>query len=385
MKQVIYVHAVSVGEVFIALKLINRWLEQQPDLRVVLAVTTSTGHAVAREAGLNNVRVIYSPLDFVWTVRAVMRRFKPRQIVLIESEMWPNLLNCARRMEIPVVMVNARLSQRSEARVKKFSKLVQPLYAMVDLVCVQNEDDARRIASIGVTPGKIRVTGSIKFDPSGGAAPEKRAEFQAILDDFAEGVDSHRRVVLLASTHSGEEKLLGEAFTRSESGALLLVVPRHAERRDEVVTDLQACGYEVVLRSRYQPPRDVTKACLVVDTTGELCDWTAHADVVVIGKSWLAEGGQNPAEAIAAGVPVVTGPNMDNFEPLISMLKRAGGIRMLESADVLPEVLDDLLGDAQAASRMCHQAAEVLGSHEQAVQKTIELLHLNASVASRNM
>lgn len=389
---VVYVHAVSVGEVLIALKLIKAWLAKEPDVGFVLAATTSTGHAVARKQSPEGVRVIYSPLDFGWMVRAVLRRFQPRQMVLIEAEAWPNLLNNARRMSIPVAMVNARLSSRSEARFRKFGMLIKPIFAMLDLLCVQHEQDAERFASLGIAPGKIHVTGSIKFDPSGAAAPQQSEAFKAILNNFGVGAQSDRQVVLAASTHAGEERLLGAACQASGNAALYVVVPRHAERRDEVKADLESCGFEVVLRSAYQStrsayqkPHDLDKACLLVDTTGELCDWTAHADVVVIGKSWLGRGGQNPAEAIVAGVPVITGPHMGNFEPLAATLDRAGGVRMLSSADELGETLNELLGDAALVGAMCEKAANVLASHENAVQKTLKLLHLNASVAWQNV
>lgn len=148
-----------------------------------------------------------------------------------------------------------------------------------------------------------------------------------------------------------------------------------------MVADLESSGFEIILSSRYGSPNDATRACLVIDTTGELCDWTAHADLVVIGKSWLAQGGQNPAEAIIAGVPVITGPHMENFEPLVGMLNDAGAITTLSSADELGESILDLLGDEQRSQQMCEQAKKVLASHELATKKTIELLHMNASVS----
>lgn len=369
-KAVVYIHAVSVGEVLIALKLIDVWLEKYPDEKIVLAATTSTGHDVALSKSPQGVRVIYSSVDFGFFVRSVFRRFSPSQIVLIEAEAWPNMLNVARRRGIPVSMVNVRLSQRSEARYRKFSNLVNPLFRMVGLYCVQNDGDAERFAGLGIPLEKIKVTGSIKFDPVGGAVPERREEFQGMLDDFGVG----RRVVMAASTHLSEEKLIGKALLQSGSDALYVVIPRHAERRAEVVSDLESAGFEVVLRSRYAAPQSPKKACLVVDTTGELRDWTAHADLLVVGKSWLGEGGQNPAEAIVAGVPVLCGPHMGNFEPLISMLREAGGVEMLESAELLSQSITSLLADSNAAKSMAENAKSVLSCHEKAVEKTIAYL-----------
>ncbi len=379
-RQGVYIHAVSVGEVFIALKLIKQWLLVEPDLKVVLAATTSTGHEVALDNAPSEVRVIYSPLDFNTIVTAVLERFRPRQIVLIEAELWPNFVNVARQMEIPVAMVNARLSKRSELRFKKFEALVEPLFEMVSLVCVQNEIDAERFATLGIDRSLIHVTGSVKFDPAGGSSPQKRDAFQSILADFGVDVEGARKVVLLASSHDGEEKLLANAIRLLAVEALLVVVPRHAERRAQVVADLQSSGFDVILSSQYRVPKDIAKACLVIDTTGELCDWTAHADVAVIGKSWLARGGQNPAEAIAAEVPVITGPHMQNFEPLVSMLQDAGGIITLASADELGHRINELLVGGEQVREMCRKAKNVLATHENAGQKTIKLLNMNASV-----
>ncbi|BDS05823.1 3-deoxy-D-manno-octulosonic acid transferase [Oceaniferula spumae] len=376
-RKTVYIHAVSVGEVLIALKLIESWLVKHPDEKVVLAATTSTGHAVAKEKAPDRVRVIYSPLDFGLIIRSVFRRFSPRQIILIEAEAWPNLLNVARKQSIPVAIVNARLSKRSEARFHKVAGLVRPLFEMVSIFAVQNQDDAERFKKLGIDAQKIHVTGSIKFDPSGGKPPRRRAEFQLALDEFGEG----RPVVLAASTHAGEEKLIGEALKNSEVDTLLVVVPRHAERRSAVVSDLKSIGYEAVLRSNGGKPNKPEKACLVADTTGELRDWTAHADVVVIGKSWLGEGGQNPAEAIVAGVPVVCGPNMGNFEPLMTTLREKGSVRMLESAEDLGETVNLLLHDSNVRKSTVDAARQVLAIHENAVEKTIDLVYLNASVS----
>lgn len=373
-KGVVYVHAVSVGEVLIALKLIDAWLLRFPAEKIVLAATTSTGHQTARGKAPEGARVIYSPLDFCFVTRKVLRRFEPKKIVLVEAETWPNLLNEARRMGIPVAMVNVRLSQRSEARFQKFSALIQPIFAMVDLYCVQNEGDRERFVRLGVPAEKIRTTGSIKFDPAGGAEPRRRSDFQNQLDDFG----PRRQVVMAASTHAGEEKMLGAALLRSKRNLLYVVVPRHAERRAEVTKDLESLGFEVVLRSRYHKPANPQKACLVVDTTGELRDWTAHADVLAVGKSWIGEGGQNPAESIIAGVPVICGPSMGNFEPLITMLREAGGVKMLASealdAESISAAIESLLSEPAEAKVMTEAARLVLATHHGAVTKTIDCL-----------
>lgn len=369
----VYIHAVSVGEVLIALKLIHTWLENYPEQKFILSATTSTGHDVARKNSPESVRVIYSPLDFGLIVRAVFRRFQPQQIILTEAEAWPNLLNVARKSHLPVSMINARLSARSEARYQKLKCLVKPLFEMIGKICVQNEEDAERFKNLGISPEKIHVTGSIKFDPDAGAAatPTRRAEFSEILSEFGQD----RKVVLAASTHAGEEKLLGAELLASKTNALFLVVPRHAERRAEVVADLESLGFEVVLRSNYHTPANPEKACFVADTTGELRDWTAHADLVMIGKSWLGKGGQNPAEAITARVPVMAGPYMGNFQPLVSELEREGGIEIVSEVVKIRDSISRLLSEDAYVSAMTEQAVRVLNSHREATLRTIKRLH----------
>ncbi len=398
----VYIHAVSVGEVLIALKLIDSWLAQSPKQKFILSATTSTGHSIAVKQSPEQVRVIYSPLDFTFFLKPVFRRFQPSQIVLIESEIWPNMLHVAKQMSLRVTMVNARLSERSESRYQKLRKWVTPLFDMIDCFCVQNAKDAERYIRLGIDKEKIHVTGSIKFDPEGKMRPQKRKEFQKVLDVLS-GCDSslpdkkEKYVIMAASTHAGEEKLIGEACLTLESDVLFVVVPRHAERRSEVVADLESIGYKVILRSREDlgqaEDRSESRICYVVDTTGELRDWTAHADVLVVGKSFIGEGGQNPCEAIVAGVPVVCGPSMGNFEPLMSLLKESGGVIMLEPDEVkeeaeknqisrvgaskIAEAIDRLLKDPQCAKEMTLRACKVLDTHRHAVDKTLKLLSLD--------
>ncbi|GAA5494570.1 3-deoxy-D-manno-octulosonic acid transferase [Rubritalea halochordaticola] len=367
---VVYVHAVSVGEVMIALKLIHQWQADYPQDRFVLAPTTTTGLLVAKEKAPVGVRVVYSPLDFRWVLQRVFKRFEPKQIVLIEAEAWPNMLGVAKRMGVPVGLANARLSSRSERRYKKFSGFVEPMFGMIDQACVQERADLNRWASVGIRRDRIEVTGSIKFDQLGAAGPQRRGEFQRMLDVFGEG----RKVVMAISTHAGEEAYIGGVVQNLGEEVLYVAVPRHAERRQEVARSLKSLGYEVVLRSAFHGPRESDEACLIVDSTGELRDWTAHADVVVVGKSLLGEGGQNPTEAIAAGVPVVAGPSMGNFEPLVSMLRDAGGIAIVRDEGELLSALRRCLEGGVEVAKQCGAALEVLHVHQGAAARTVEIL-----------
>jgi 3-deoxy-D-manno-octulosonic-acid transferase len=363
----IYLHAVSVGEVMIAQKLISTWLEMVPERHFVIAVTTATGHAIASRSASARVRVIYAPLDFPFLVRRCLARFAPEQVVLVESEVWPNLLAIAGKRGIPVRLINARLSPRSERRYLRVGAWVREFFALIDAAGVQEPADLDRWAALGIPRERLRLTGSVKFDPAGAVVPERRAEFAEMLDAFGAG----RPVVLAASTHAGEERWIGEVVA-GEPAALLVVVPRHAERRAEVRSALEAAGYEVVLRSEFAPPRDPRRACLLVDTTGELRDWTAHASAVIIGKSILGEGGQSPIDAVLAGVPVICGPHMENFAALAGLLDTAAALHRVTTQDELRALLPNILAGhgRDAATR----ARAALQHHAGATRRTVEML-----------
>lgn len=365
----IHVHAVSVGETIIALKLLREWRKTAPEQTFVLATGTATGHAIATEAKLENLRVTYSPLDFSCMVRRYLNRFEPSQIILIEGEAWPNLLLLCRKRNIPVRLVNARLSPRSARRYLKAQAWIRPLFRLLGGVATQEKEDAEIWEKLGVLPENILHAGSIKFDPGSGTPPTQRAEFQTLLDAFGK----ERPVVMAASTHQGEERWIAEAIRNADETLLPVMVPRHAERRTEVAEDLTKAGFEVILRSAFVAPQDPENACFIIDSTGELRDWTAHADIVIIGKSFLSTGGQNPAEAILAHKPLIVGPHMENFEPLITRVLAAGGAILAKDQPSLATALRSAL-DPATASRLTTAAAAVLKTHEGATSRVISWL-----------
>ncbi len=368
-QRVIYVHAVSVGEVFIALKWIRDWRSQHPNSPVVLATSTATGLQVAREANLPHLRVLYSPVDWGCVVGRVFRRFTPRIVVLIEAELWPNHARLCRKMGIPMVMLNARLSPRSEKRYAALRPVSRILFSYLSALAAQNENDAARFTSIGVNPAIISVTGSIKFDVLGATPPAPRSDFAEILRRLSVG----KPVVLACSTHAGEELLIAEA-ARSV-GAFPLIVPRHMERRTEIVRDLSAAGFTPILRSAATtlPATPSEDACYIADTTGELRDWTALSTVAVIGKSFLADGGQNPVEAIAAHVPVVVGPKMSNFADLVNLLLSKQAILTCSAQDIAA-TLKRILDDPQAAACRAKLAYETVHLHSGATHRSSQLV-----------
>jgi len=367
-KGAIYIHAVSVGEALLALKLIERWKKERPGEHFILVPTTATGMAVAREKAPDDLRVIYAPLDFGWLIRRTMKRFQPRAVVLIESELWAGLLIGCEKLGIPVGIANARLSPRSEKRLTKVKGIMEPFLKTLDHVGVPEAGDVARWAALGVKEEVISVTGNLKFDPDGATLPEQRPEFTEMLEAFG----SDKKIVMAISTFAGEEELFAEAFLAA--GAFPVIVPRHAERREVVRAAIEKkTSRKVVLRSDFKNP--TPDSIFVIDSTGELRDWTAHADLVVIGKSFISKGGQNPAEAIQAGVPVIAGPHMANFEPLVSELQAAGGITSVTEntlADAIPQLLAE-------ASEQTEAAQNALGKHQGAVCATIAMFDRTGS------
>ncbi len=363
----LYVHAVSVGEVFIALKFIREWCKTHSE-PVILSTSTATGHQVARDAALPQVRPLYSPLDVPGLPGRCLKRFAPKAVVLIEAELWPNFAESCHRLRIPMVMVNARLSPRSEGRYAKVRGITRLLFERLSALGAQNEIDKARFARIGVKPEIITAPGSIKFDVMGDAPQSLRDDFRAILDTLR----GSRPTVLAASTHAGEEALIATAIRKA--GAFPLIVPRHAERRNQVMADLNAAGFTPLLRTTGEIPAEIPEnICYVADTTGELRDWTALADAVVIGKSFLASGGQNPVEAIAARKPVIIGPDMTNFADLVTLLMQENAILRCE-ADQLTSTIHRALNGSQETAERCERAYQALHVHSGATRRSVELV-----------
>ncbi len=368
-----WIHAVSVGEVLIAQKLIRELKRREPDLRVVLSTTTSTGFALASTEKSDWLEPIYNPVDFLWTVRGAVRLIRPRRLILVEAEIWPNLTAEAKNQGAALALVNARLSTRSEARYLKIRRIIAPVFNELDLLCVQEPADAGRWAALGVDREKILVTGSIKFDDAGETAPPRR-DFRPALREL--GVGDDVPILLAGSTHAGEEKLLGEMVRRLRltfPNLFYIAVPRHAERWRAVRDELSQLGFRVALRAGGESPVENPDA-LLVNTTGELREWYDCATVVFVGKSLTANGGQNPAEAVAAGKAVVVGPNMENFLTLAGQLVRGGGIVQVPDAASLEAAVKDLLGDPAKRSALAVNGAKCLAGHRGSTARTCEAL-----------
>ncbi len=378
-------HAVSVGEVGVALKIIAPLLSEDNGTAVALTVTTPTGRQIALDFAARHpgrMAVLYSPLDFPFIVRPLLREIAPRRLVLVEAEVWPNLVTSAHRLGIPVSLANTRLSARSERRFRRFGWLVSPLFARLDQVLVQEEADVTRWAELGADPRGIHRTGSVKYDPQNIAAvtDDRLGHFKTLLSRL--GIQpGHQRLLIAASTHAGEERALAaihQGLVREHPELALLIVPRHVERASEIAAELAGLGLQPVRRSALTPdspalPFDSARP-LLIDSTGELGAWQQLCDIAIIGKSFLAHGGQNPAEAVLAGKPVVFGPHMENFEPLVALLLEAGGAVQVDGLATLPDALRSLLADPARAARLGSAGHAALARHHGAIRTTLNWL-----------
>jgi 3-deoxy-D-manno-octulosonic-acid transferase len=370
-----WLHAVSVGEVNIAMKLANALRALEPDLRCVLSTTTTTGFALARKNAPPWMEIMYTPLDYWPIMRRAFSVIRPARILLIEAEVWPNLAGEAHTRQLPLVLVNARLSPRSERRYRRFRFFVAPIFRLLDLVCVPEEEDIERWAALGVPPDRIHVTGSIKFDP------DVQPETQGVATSLREAppaLSSDSLIIFGGSTHRGEEKILAGIFLRlrQQFPALrLFIAPRHVERLPEIRADLGILPLRIALASESLQGRDADADCILLDTTGELQRWYDIATVVFVGKSLTAHGGQNPVEPILAGKPVVFGSHMENFATLARRLVSNNGAIQVADTDSLEGAVADLLRDGDARKRLVQNACAALSDHQGATARAAALVH----------
>jgi 3-deoxy-D-manno-octulosonic-acid transferase len=375
----LWLHAVSVGEVLSAVPLVAAFRHAHPDWRVVVSTTTRTGRDMA-EARLREVAgVFYFPLDFAWIVRRVLRHVQPALVVIVETEIWPNLLRLCRARGVGVLLVNARISDRSFPRYRRLGRLLAPVLSQFDRVCAQSEDTAARLRALGAPPEKVVVTGSLKFDvgSDGGAA----------VDVVARRLDG-RPVLLAASTLRGEDEVLLDVLTRLREGlpdARLVIAPRHPERFDEVTALAERTGLAVVRRTALAAAPDAPFDVLVLDTIGELAALCAHATVVFVGGSLVPAGGHNILEPARFGRPIVVGPSMSNFAEIARLFLAEGALVQVPDAAAASREILALFDDPVRRRAVGEAAGAVLARHRGAVARTMheiaEVLRAGSSTA----
>ena len=366
----IWIHAVSVGEVGVALRVIQELRTAQPNLRFVLSTTTSTGHAVAQEQLDPEIPLIYFPLDLPPISRRVVRLIRPRALLLIENEMWPNLIRTVRKSGAPVLMINARISAHSFRGYRLVRFLTRRLLPQLTGFGAQGQPDADRLIALGAPADRLRVMGSAKYDlaPAGGGGADKA---RAALN--AAGIAAGRPLLLGGSTWAGEEAALLDAFLAVRSqvpGLALVLVPRHAERRAEVLHEIETRHLAVVSRSTMK--KIERPDVLLVDTTGELRNFYEVADVIFVGKSLTRHGGQNIIEPAVCAKPIVVGPNMENFESILPDFLAAQALVQVRDTASLREAVARLLKTPSEAQALGTRAAQVVRAKAGALHATVQ-------------
>jgi 3-deoxy-D-manno-octulosonic-acid transferase len=353
-RRVLWVHAVSVGEVRSAAPLVAGLVERYPEHCVVVTTMTPTGSQQVRELFGERVRHCYVPYDFPVAVRRFLDRVRPEAAVIAETEFWPNIFDECGRRRIPLLLVNGRVSQASLRGYLRVPNIARSMLSNADLLCAQTRVDAQRLRNLGAPEHLIHVTGNLKFD----------VELPAQLLEEAHVVRGHwgrqRPVLIAASTHAGEERKVLEAFAvlkRRYPKLLLVLVPRHPERFQSVARLSRKRGLAVALRSRTPGVLPMRTEVLVGDTMGELQRLYAAADVAFIGGSLVPHGGQNLLEACAVEVPVAFGPHMFHFEEISSMALERGAARQVHDVQGLVDAVALYLDQPdlrRAAGRAAH-------------------------------
>jgi len=376
-RHVIWLHAVSVGEVNLCTQLINALEPRVPNVKIVVSCTTTTGMAELRRRLPTRVSKIYYPVDRRKYVRRALATMNPEAIILVEAEIWPNFLWRAADLDIPVFLANARLSDRSYPRYKKFTFLFRRLFRSFAGVGCQNEADAVRLRAVGCRANAVQVVGNLKFDAA--KFTERRTlDVRGMLRQL--GVNDDAPILVAGSTHDGEEILLADMARRLREKfpkLFLILVPRHFERAKDLGQKLKARGVKFVFRSDIFNHTDLPTGgldCLLVNSTGELKFFYEPATVVFVGKSLTALGGQNPIEPGAQGKAIVFGPNMQNFTDITRAFLAKNAAVQVQNPEELERVVGELLADAERRAALGRAALEVVAENLGAVERTVEMI-----------
>ena len=371
----IWIHAVSVGEVLTARALLPQLRERYPRLRIFLSTTTITGNQVARTNVHDVDGVFYFPLDLPPIVRRTMRVVKPRLFVMMETELWPNLLRACRSAGVKTALVNGRISLRSFPRYRLARGFFRRVLADVDRFCMQSEESPRRIVEIGADRDRVSVTGSLKFDSleiPGAVADRGR---NRVLRYFR--ISQDRPVVIAASTLKGEEETVLEAFQRIRAiwgNALLIIAPRKPERFEEVEWLAKKPGWRVARRTELAVDAEPRVDVVILDTIGELAQLYQVATVVFVGGSLVDAGGHNILEPAVFGKPIVFGPHMHNFTEISrTFIENRGAVQVQADAE-LENVLVELLSDPVKRAGLGAAARALVEANRGARARTLAVI-----------
>jgi len=381
LQNTIWVHAVSVGETIAAAPLVRTLIASHPDSRVVLTTMTPTGSERVRDLFGDSVFHVYAPYDLPDCIARFLQRVRPRALIIMETELWPNTIHACARRGIPVLLANARLSEKSARGYARFRTLTRALLRQLNTVVAQNATDGQRFVQLGLPQERLLVGGSIKFDIE--LDPELIA--RAARTRASWRAAGHRLIWIAASTHAGEDEMVLAAHRRLRALAgdvLLILVPRHPERFDSVAQLIERDGFSCVRRSSGREP-DAQTAVLLGDTMGELLALYGLADMAFVGGSLVERGGHNMLEPGAWGMPLLTGRSDFNFREISALLQEAGALRKVDDADQLADALVELAANDAERARRGARARAVVESNRGALSRLCDAVDVLLNSTAR--
>jgi 3-deoxy-D-manno-octulosonic-acid transferase len=370
-KRCIWFHAVSVGEVNLLQTLIQEIEQRDPQCQCVISTTTRTGYELARKKYAPRT-VFYCPLDFSWAIKTALRRIQPKLLVLVELELWPNLIHFAAQ-QTKVVVVNGRLSANSTRGYRRLGFMIKPTVRQLDHIAVQNDEYYQRFLSIGAATTQLTVTGSIKFD---GAQSDRQNERTVELKRLA-GISDTDFVIVAGSTQVEEEKISLSVLLKllpEFPQVKLVIVPRHPERFNEVARTIEHTDLLAGRRSTITKPVDPSTKVILVDAVGELGAWWGLADIGFVGGSMGKRGGQNMIEPAAYGVTVCFGPNTSNFRDIVEMLLANSAAQVVHNESEFEQFVLAAIHDGTKANEMGQRAKQFVVEQQGATTRSVDIL-----------
>ncbi len=366
----VWVHAVSVGEMKAAAPLIEQLRASFPGLRFVISTITPTGNAVAKQIAAQEDIVIYLPFDLSLIVKKTFSLINPKLLLIMETELWPNMIGIAARRKIPVVIANGRISDRAYPKYKKFFRIFAPIIKRIDLLCMQSDKDAQRIINLGARPQNVKVVGNIKFDQAEGAVFKQLPELKT---------DRNELLIIAGSTHDNEEEMLSRIFIelkKKHNNIRLLIAPRHVHRADEVMQVLSKLNLKskllsaIMNDSRQVMPEDV----IILDIMGVLSQVYKSADIVFVGGSLVRHGGQNPIEPALCLKPIIFGKYMFNFHEIEKMFLSGKAAVSVSSEEELMQSLDELICNKYKRETLAANAKSLVEKNKGSVARIISCI-----------
>lgn len=366
----VWVHAVSGGEIAAAVPVIQELKKNRPDQTILLSTSTEAGLTMSKKVSAEIEAAFYFPLDTSWIIKRVLNSLSPRAIVILETEIWPNLVWEAARRNIPIIMINGCIQDKNLAGYRRFSFFFKDVLRAYSLCCMQSGEDGERIKSLGAEAERVVVTGNTKFDHPAPLTQDTEPALLKVKEDW--GLSDSSQIVVAGSTHPGEEEIILDAFQQIQHpGLRLILAPRHLKRIKEVEDLLQKRGVRYCLRSGGADPE---AEVMVLDTYGELARVYGLADLVFVGGSLVPIGGHNPIEPALLGKPILFGPYMENFRDIRRTLLARKATVEVRDGNQLTEELARLLNNPAEAAGLGQAALEVIEENRGAARRNAKLI-----------